>query len=89
MPHILEKVKGQIKEMCQLIEPCLLIGTREYVVKMENEKLWPQGNSNHMEAGIAKAGLKIKDMGITWQSHGRFNAEKRKSALDHHYLFFR
>ena len=42
-----------------------------------------------MEAGIAKAGLKIKDMGITWQSHGRFNAEKRKSALDHHYLFFR
>ena len=29
-PHILEKVQGQIKEMCQLIEPCLLIGTREY-----------------------------------------------------------
>ena len=30
-PHILEKVQGQIKEVCRLIEPCLLIGTREYV----------------------------------------------------------
>ena len=29
-PHILGKVQGQIKEVCQLIEPCLLIGTREY-----------------------------------------------------------
>ena len=29
MPHILEKVQGQIKEVCRLIEPCLLIGTRE------------------------------------------------------------
>ena len=29
-PHILEKVLGQIKEVCRLIEPCLLIGTREY-----------------------------------------------------------
>ena len=28
-PHILEKVQGQIKEVCRLIEPCLLIGTRE------------------------------------------------------------
>ena len=31
-PHILRKVQGQIKEVCQLIEPCLLIGTREYVI---------------------------------------------------------
>ena len=30
MPHILGKVQGQIKEVCRLIEPCLLIGTREY-----------------------------------------------------------
>ena len=30
-PHILGKVQGQIKEVCRLIEPCLLIGTREYV----------------------------------------------------------
>ena len=29
MPHILEKVQGQIKEVCRLIEPCLPIGTRE------------------------------------------------------------
>ena len=29
-PHILGKVQGQIKEVCQLIEPCLVIGTREY-----------------------------------------------------------
>ena len=28
-PHILGKVQGQIKEVCRLIEPCLLIGTRE------------------------------------------------------------
>ena len=28
-PHILEKVQGEIKEVCRLIEPCLLIGTRE------------------------------------------------------------
>ena len=31
-PLILEKVQGQIKEVCQFIqfiEPCLLIGTRE------------------------------------------------------------
>merc|ERR1711974_339174 len=28
-PHILGKVQGQIKEKCRLIEPCLLIGTRE------------------------------------------------------------
>ena len=27
--HILAKVQGQIKEVCRLIEPCLLIGTRE------------------------------------------------------------
>ena len=31
-PHILGKVQGQIKEVCRLIEPCLLIGTREYMV---------------------------------------------------------
>ena len=31
-PHILEKVQGQIKEVCRLIEPCLLIGTREYMM---------------------------------------------------------
>ena len=31
-PHVLGKVQGQIKEMCRLIEPCLLIGTREYKV---------------------------------------------------------
>ena len=31
-PHILGKVQGQIKEVCRLIEPCLLIGTREYVL---------------------------------------------------------
>ena len=30
-PHILGKVQGQIKEVCLLIEPCLLIGTREYL----------------------------------------------------------
>ena len=29
-PPILGKVQGQIKEVCHLIEPCLLIGTREY-----------------------------------------------------------
>ena len=29
-PHKLEKVQGQIREVCQLIEPCLLIGTKEY-----------------------------------------------------------
>ena len=29
-PHILGKVQGQIKEVCRLIELCLLIGTREY-----------------------------------------------------------
>ena len=29
-PHILGKVQGQIKEVCQL--PCLLIGTREYLL---------------------------------------------------------
>ena len=30
-PNVLGKVQGQIKEMCGLIEPCLLIGTREYI----------------------------------------------------------
>ena len=30
-PDILGKVQGQIKEVCQLIEPSLLIGTREYL----------------------------------------------------------
>ena len=34
MPHILGKVQCQIKEVCRLIEPCLLIGTREYVKKI-------------------------------------------------------
>ena len=29
-PHVLEKVQGQIKEVCGLKELCLLIGTREY-----------------------------------------------------------
>ena len=28
-PHILGKVQGQIEQMCRLIEPCLLNGTRE------------------------------------------------------------
>ena len=31
-PHILGKVQGQIKEVYRLIEPCLLIGTREYML---------------------------------------------------------
>ena len=34
MPHILGKVQGQIKEVCRLIEPCPLIGTREYIYSM-------------------------------------------------------
>ena len=33
-PHILGKVQGQIKEVCRLIEPCLLIGTREYLIRL-------------------------------------------------------
>ena len=33
-PHILGKVQGLIKEVCRLIEPCLLIGTREYFQKL-------------------------------------------------------
>ena len=33
MPHILGKVQGQIiRKVCRLIEPCLLIGTREYSI---------------------------------------------------------
>ena len=32
-PHILGKVQDQIKEVCRLIEPCLLIGTREYMYR--------------------------------------------------------
>ena len=31
----MEKVKGQIKEVCGLIEPCLLIGTREYYAELD------------------------------------------------------
>ena len=31
-PNILGKVQGQIKEVCRLIELCLLIGTREYTL---------------------------------------------------------
>ena len=37
--HILGKVQGQIKEVCRLIEPCLLIGTREYIILMVYVKL--------------------------------------------------
>ena len=37
-PHILGKVQGQIKEVCQLIEPCLLIGTREYLQSFKGTK---------------------------------------------------
>ena len=37
MPHILEKVQGQIKEVWRLIEPCLLIGTREYSLDLEHK----------------------------------------------------
>ena len=33
-PHILGKVQGQMKEVCRLIEPCLVIGTREYVSRL-------------------------------------------------------
>ena len=33
--HILGKVQGQIKEVFQLIEQCLLIGTREYGIVSE------------------------------------------------------
>ena len=29
-PHIFENVQGLIKELFQLIEPCLVIGTGEY-----------------------------------------------------------
>ena len=39
-PHILGKVQGQIKEVCRLIEPCLLIGTREYVYTHGLLKNW-------------------------------------------------
>jgi len=31
-PHILEKVQGLIKEVSRSREPCLINGTREYVV---------------------------------------------------------
>ena len=30
-PHILGKVQGQIKEVCRIIELCLLNGTKEYI----------------------------------------------------------
>ena len=36
-PHILGKVQDQIKEVCRLIEPCLLIGTREYMTNISFE----------------------------------------------------
>ena len=38
-PHILGKVQGQIKEVCRLIEPCLLIGTREYHTSKMQKKM--------------------------------------------------
>ena len=31
-PHNLEKIQGQLIEVCRLIGPCLLIGTREYLL---------------------------------------------------------
>ena len=37
------KVQGQIEEVCRLIEPCLLFGTREYLILALNEdsyKTW-------------------------------------------------
>ena len=37
-PYILEKVQRHIKEVCRLIEPCLLIGTREYSRSEKNRE---------------------------------------------------
>ena len=33
--NMLEKVQGQIDEVCRLIEPCLVIGNREYVCRLD------------------------------------------------------
>merc|ERR1711997_508872 len=44
-PHILGKVQGQIKEVCRLIEPCLLIGTRESIP-------YPQSSKYHNKMAI-------------------------------------
>ena len=38
-PHILGKVQGPIKEVCRLIESCLLIGTRKYTETSKNVRL--------------------------------------------------
>ena len=56
-----------------------------------NSKKWKNEDFDNKEiatiwlSGLAKSGLKFKDMGITWASHGTFDGEKRKSALDHIY----
>ena len=38
MPHIFENVQGQIKELFQIIEPCLVIGTGEYCVMWDTDR---------------------------------------------------
>ena len=73
---------NQIQKANEEKKPVIALGDMNL-----DSKRWKKEDFDHKEvaniwrSGLSKAGMKIKDMGITWESHGRFNGEKRKSAL--------
>ena len=81
-----ELIISQFHKATMEKKPTVIIGDMNL-----NSKKWKNENFEHKEianlwrSGLSKSGLKFKDMGITFQSHGTFNGEKILSALDHIY----
>ena len=81
-----EVIIGQFQKATKENKPTVVLGDMNL-----NSKKWKKEDFDNKEiatmwlSGLAKNGLKFKDMGITWESTGIFNGEKRRSALDHIY----
>ena len=66
-------------------KPTVILGDMNLNSKWRDENFDKKEIANTWISGLAKCGLKFKDTGITFQSHGTFNGEKHLSALDHIY----
>ena len=79
-----ELILSQFQEGSKENKPLVILGDMNL-----NSQKWKNSNYEHKEiahmwrSGLARSGLIIKDMGITFESHGVFNGEKRKSALEY------
>ena len=66
--------------------PVIILGDMNLDMKQWSKKdFYCKRIADKWKSALSKAGFKWENMGYTFESHGVFNGERKKSALDHIY----